>query len=110
MKHPRFRSTFMYFGGVFVILIYILTDPDTGVIQNLPFGASTLVLLSTLLKSIWYVTLLHASRRALLDYLDLASLFKKAEESPEGAGYGVIGVGLIMVALAICITAAVLSS
>lgn len=110
MKHPRFRHTYMFIGGVLVLILYVLTDPNANIIQDLPFGASTLVLISTLLKGVWYVAFLHMSRRALLDYLDLTTLFKKAEESPEGAGYAIIGVGTIMVACAIAIAAAVLSS
>src|ERR1700752_1698042 len=101
MKHPRFRHTYMLIGGILVVILYILTDPNTGFIEDLPFGASTIILISTLLKSIWYIGMLHMSRRALLDYLDLKTLIARAEESPEGSGYAIIGVGLIMIAISI---------
>lgn len=110
MLNMRFRNIYIFIGGFLVILLYLITDPDAGIIQNLPFGANTIVLLSTLLKSIWYVGLLHLSRRALLDYLDLSAMLEKAEQTSEGAGKALIAVGLFMIAISIVIFAAVMSN
>lgn len=110
MKHFRFRDVYLFIGGTLVIFLYLVTDPNANLIQNLPFGASTIVLLSTLLKSIWYVGFLHFSRLALLDYVNLSPLFRKAEQSPEGAGRALVAVALMMVSISIVILAAVISN
>ena len=102
----RFRDIFIVAGGLLTILLWLVTDPNAGIIQNLPFGASTIVTLAVLLRGIWFIALLHIGRRALLDYLDLKHLFVKAEESAEGAGLAIIGVGVIMLAIAVVIVAA----
>lgn len=106
----RFRNVYMFIGGALVLLLYLLTDPQNEIIQNIPLGASTVVLLGQLLKTIWFVAMLHASRRALIDYVDLQVLFRKAEQTSEGAAKAVIGVALIMIAVAIVMAAAVLSN
>lgn len=102
----RFRHTYMLFGTLFAILISTLSDPDSGFIQSLPFAASTVATIVILLKSILYVGLLHCSRKALLDYLDLEVFANKALETSEGAGKAMIAVALIMISIAIVIYAA----
>jgi hypothetical protein len=102
----RFRNVFITLGSVLTIILWLLTDPDSGIVQNMSIGAGTLATLVILTKSILYVAVLHLTRKALLDYLDLESLFKKAKETPEGSGYAIIGVSLIMISVAITIYAA----
>lgn len=110
LKSLRFRNVFIVGGGLLTILLWILTDPNSGIIQDLPFGASTIVMLATLLRATWFIAMLHIGRRALLDYIDLSQLFIKAEETSEGAGKAIIGIGLMMIAVAIVICAAVFST
>ena len=102
----RFRNVFLGIGSFLTLLVLLLSDPDGGFIQNLPFGAGTLSTLIILVVSILYVGLLHLSRRALLDYLELDQLFKKAMETSEGSGKAIIGVGLMMISIALVIIAA----
>lgn len=102
----RFRHTYMLFGSIFAIMLSALSDPDNGFIQGLPFAASTVATIVILLKSILYVGLLHASRKALTDYFDMEVFANKALESSEGAGKAMIAVALIMIAIAIVIFAA----
>lgn len=101
----RFRDIYLGIGSLLVVIILLLSDPDNGFIQHLPFGAGTLSILIILVVSILYVGLLHVSRKALLDYIDLAELFKKATQTPEGSGLAIIGIGLIMIAISIVILA-----
>lgn len=103
----RFRHVFMGIGSVLIILILVLTDPQNNVITDLPFGSGTLATLIILWTSVLYIALLHAGRRSLIDYVDLELYFRKALLTPEGAGAALIGVGLMMVAIAIVILAAV---
>ena len=101
-----FRHIYMLFGCFGVISILLLSDPDSGFIQNLPVGASTVSMLIILVTSILYVAMLHISRKGLIDYVDMKAFFKKALETSEGAGNALIAVGLIMISIAIVIFAA----
>ena len=103
----RFRNVYMGIGSLLVVLLWVLSDPNVGFVQGLPFGASTLATLILLLKTVLYVAVLHVSRRALMDYLDLESYFKKALESSTGSGLAVIGVGITYLAIAVTVYAAV---
>lgn len=103
----RFRHIFLTIGSVLTLLLLFLSDPDGGMVQNLPFGAGTLTVLIVLVSSILYIALLHMARKALMDYIDLEVFFKTAVRTPEGAGLAIIGVGLVMIAIAIVILAAV---
>ena len=102
----RFRNIYMGIGSVLTLLVLLLSDPDSGFITSLPYGSGTLTILIVLLTSIFYVALLHLSRRALMDYVDLSRFFAKAIQTPEGSGLAIIGVGLIMVSVALVILAA----
>ena len=102
----RFRTIYMGIGSLLTVLVLLLSDPDNHFISNLPVGGGTLTILIVLMSSILYVGLLHLSRRALMDYVDLSRFFTKALQSPEGSGLAIIGVGLIMVSISIVILAA----
>lgn len=102
----RFRYVFMALGSLIVMGAMLLTDPDSGFIQNLSFGASVVATLIILSKVTLYVAAHHFSRKAVLDYLRLDEFFTKAKESPTGAGLAIIGVGLMSMALAIVLYAA----
>lgn len=102
----RFRNVFLLVGGLLVLIILLLSDPDGGLINNLPFGASTLTLLISLVVSILYIGMLHAGRKALLDYINLEDIIKKAVQTSDGAGLVTIGIGLMMISIAIVVFAA----
>lgn len=104
--HLRFRHSFMSIGSILVIFLWMITDPDDNIITHLPFGASTIATLVILLKSILYISLLHLSRKALMDYLDLKTVMDKAMQTSEGAGRVFMGVAIVFVAIAITIYAA----
>lgn len=107
MGQMRFRHVYMGLGSFLTLLLWLLSDPDTGFIENLPFGASTVATIVILLKSVFYVALLHLSRRALLDYIDLNTYFQKALQTSEGAGRALMAVAIIMVSISIVMFAAV---
>jgi hypothetical protein len=103
----RFRNVFLGIGALLVILILMLTDPSTGAVRQLPFGAGALATLVTLFVAILYVGFLHISRKGLLDYIDVQVFFEKALETPQGAGLALIAVGLYTIAFSIVVFAAV---
>ena len=102
----RFRNVFLLIGSILTIAALLLSDPDSGLVKNLPFGSGTLATLIILVTSILYIGLLHIGRKGLLDYVDLRIFFKKAIETPEGAGLATIGIGLICISISIVILAA----
>jgi len=105
----RFRHMYMTVGSILVMFIWLLSDPDTGIIQNLPFGAGAIATLVILLKSILYVGMLHLSRKALLDYIDLAPYFQKAFQTSEGSGRALMAVAIMCVAIALVMIASVIA-
>jgi multisubunit Na+/H+ antiporter MnhB subunit len=102
----RFRYVFVGLGSLLTVLLLLMSDPDGGFVQNLPFGSSTLATIIILASSILYIGLLHFARKALFDYIDLEIFFKKALQTPEGSGYALIAVALAMVSISIVILAA----
>lgn len=102
----RFRDIYLGVGSVLVLAVVFMSDPSVGLISQLPFGSSTLGLIINIIISLFYIGLLHYSRKALIDYIDMEVFFKKALESSQGAGMALIGMGLIMVSIALVIVAA----
>lgn len=97
----RFRYVYMGLIGVLVLLLLLLTDPDSGLIDNLPFGATTLAYIIFCFKSVLGIIFLHVSRKGLMDYIDLKLFYDKAISSSEGAGLATIGVGLVFLSIAL---------
>ena len=102
----RFRNVFLGIGSVLVVAVLLLSDPDSGLISNLPFGAGVLSTLIILVTSILYISVLHLGRKALVDYIDLEEYFRKAKMTPEGSGYALIAVSIFSLAIAVVILAA----
>lgn len=101
MQKLRFRHVYMGIGSVLVILLWLLSDPDSGYISQLPFGAGTLATFIILTKVVVYMAFFQLSGNSLFDYLDIEEHFNKAKETPEGAGRALIAVGLGLVAVAL---------
>lgn len=93
----------MLYGSLLVLMLWILTDPDTGIIQQLPFGATAAANLLILSRVIMYVAVLHISRKAMFDYFDMETALNKAMTTADGAGKALIGFGLFNLAIAIVI-------
>ena len=102
----RFRHVFIYLGGLLTIMSWVLTDPEIGVVQALPIGASTVATLLILLKSTLYVGMLHLSRKALFDYINLGEYFDIAKREPVAAGLALCSISIASVAIAIVMYAA----
>ncbi len=103
----RFRHVFLGIGSLLTVFLLLISDPDSGFVQALPFGAGTLSTLIILVTSLLFIGLLHLARKGLLDYVQFDRFFQKAIQTPEGAGLAIIGIGLIMISISIVISAAV---
>ena len=101
----RFRHIYTIVGSLVVLLLWLFTDPDLGIIQNLSYGASTVATLVILTKALLYVTLLHYSRKALFDYLDLEEFFTKAKENSQSSAIALIAVSIFTLAISVAIYA-----
>lgn len=102
----RFRNVYMLGGSILVLLITLITDPDSEIIQNLGFGSGAIASIVILVKSILYVAMLHFSRRALFDYFDFEECIKQGMRTSDGAGRIAIAISIAMLAIAIVIFAA----
>ena len=109
-KGVRFRYLYMGFFSILAMLLLFVTDPDSKLVTALPIAAGFVATVVLLVSAVLYVTLLHLSRRAMFDYVDLSVFFTKAMETSTGAGLALIGVGLSSVAISLVILASVLGT
>jgi hypothetical protein len=103
----RFRYVYIGIGTLLALLLLLISDPQSGLIENLPFGASTVANIVLLFRVIIYAALLHVTRKGLFDYIDLERVFNQAIRTSEGAGKVFIGMAIFCVGIAILINAAV---
>jgi hypothetical protein len=103
----RYRHTFLGIGSFLVAVLWLLSDPDLGLITKLGFGASTLATFIITTKAVIYIGLLHLGRKALVDYIDLEVYFNKALQSSEGSGYAIMAISVMMLSISVLIFAAV---
>ena len=107
LKDIRFRDKFILVGFIITLLAFIVSDPDLGIITELPAGALLISITLVLAKCFPFILMLHLSRKALLDYISFDDLYYKAKQEPCGAGLMAIAVGLVFVSIAVVIHAAV---
>ncbi len=89
----RHRALFLFGGAIIAALLSFESDPDGGL--------STLLGGLAVLQGVWAVGASHWARKALMDYpeADMRSLFRKAGQSPTGAGLALIALAVMFVGL-----------
>lgn len=99
----RFQFVFVLTALVFGALL--LVDPDSQIIENLGWGATTIATVLLVLKSVLGLVLLHATRKALFDYIDMGDIYEKCMKDPNSIGAALfsITVGLFVIAFALII-------
>lgn len=99
----RFQFVFVLTAVVFVALL--LVDPDSQIIENLGWGATTIATILLVLKSVLGLVLLHATRKALFDYIDMGDVYEKCMKDKNSIGVGLfaVSVGLFAIAFALII-------
>ena len=105
-KFTRKRNIFAIVGSLVMIFLWLITDPDAGIITSMPVGAKILDIFTVLSKGIIYVLLLHFCRKYILDYVNFRMQMEKACETPEGAGSAAIATAIYTLAFSIVIFAA----
>lgn len=104
-KMLNVKTIFLGGGSFLVILAMYLTDPDKGLIRNLPFGSSTTTFLIYLCTAIIGVGLLYLCERALFYYVNYYEVYTKALKTENGPGLIMLAISLQMVAVAIIFNA-----
>ena len=89
-----------------VMLAIYGTDPDTGLIKNLPIGTNLSNTLLILIPVFLYYAVLYLGRKILFDFINLGELYIKAKEDPVASALIFIGVAITSLALAVVILAA----
>lgn len=87
----RHRNLILVGGSLLVVLYLYFTDPNG--------GSLTLPLLAKLVTPIIAVWFAHLARKALFDYIDLGTLYRKARETATGAGLAFLGICIVIFGL-----------
>ena len=106
----RKRNYFALIGSLIMVSLWLITDPDAGIITDMPFGAKVLDIFTVLSKGIIYVLLLHYCRKFILDRLDFQGHIERANDTPQGAGLAAIAIAIYTLAFSIVIYAATAAS
>lgn len=97
----RYRDYFMAGGSLIVLIALFVTDPDSNLLQQIPFGGSTIAGLLIFSKALIALAFAHYGRKVLFDYPegDFQRAAAKALESPTGAGLLTVAFAIIFFAL-----------
>ncbi len=107
-KTPRrARDTYTFHMTWLVVLLLFLVDPDSGLIQNLPFGASAVATIVMALRPIIVITLIHYTRKWIFDYVDLGDIYERVMASENYVAMAVFALAMAIFTLGFCIVFAV---
>lgn len=97
----RYRDKFMLGGVLIVLLSLFVTDPDSNILQALPFGGSTIAGLLIFSKALLALAFAHYGRKVLFDYPegDFQTTAKKALEGNTGAGLLAVAFAIVFFGL-----------
>ena len=87
----RFRNMFMVLGSLIVLAYLFVTDPND--------GFSPIIFVGTLATPVIAVFFSHLARKALFDYIDMGTLYRKARETATGAGLTFLGICIVIFGL-----------
>lgn len=90
-----------------VICILFLVDPDSGLIQNLPFGAQALGNLISALRPVIVITMIHYTRKWIFDYVDISEIYGKVLASENYVAMAIFALAMGIFTLAFSIVFAV---
>lgn len=101
----RPRNLYTIYASILVLILMFLGDPQNRFIQNLPYGAGFLATVITQVKAVIAIALLHFTRKAMFDYIDLGDLYDIVIESnnPVAAAIWLLGTAVFVLAFALLI-------
>lgn len=94
----KFRYISLTIGTLLVLFLLWATTPGAEIIQ-VKYGADTIRRLTALAAAYLGVLFLYLGTKSLTDMVKLEEVYRKAMESPTGAGLAFIAVALIFIAV-----------
>lgn len=104
-RGPRPRSTYIWIVGLIVIALSLLTDPDSGFISQLPWGAGTVATVIVLSRGVLYCMLLHYTRKSLFDYVKMEEIWDRTKDTPIAAALFGVAISVYVMGFALAIYA-----
>lgn len=103
----RRRNVQLILWTVISLVLWLTTDPDLGLYQDLPFGGSVVALITTLVTALPFLLIFHIARKVLFDYAsaDYNKILLRALRTPIGSGLAAISLSIMMLAIGIIIAA-----
>ena len=95
----RYRHVYMGVLTTLTLVLLFLTNPDTGLLTSLPFGAGFITTITMLLKATLYIALMHVSYKGLFDWIDREDLTNKVLEGGPAALPSAIALLALVLAL-----------
>ena len=108
----RKRNIHNVYLTVLILAALFAIDPENDYVRGLlPWGATTVVQIINTLKVVVGVAMLHYSRKALFDYIDMGDLYEAVMKAPEeirgiAAAVFACAVGLFAIAISTIISKA----
>ncbi len=107
VKVKRGRNRYTFTLTWLVVVLLFMMDPDSGLIQNLPFGAGALATLVVSLRPIIVVTLIHYTRKWIFDYVDINDIYQSVMASDNQVAKALFAVAMGLFTLGFSIVFAV---
>ena len=87
----RPRNLYLIWGSIVFIIYFYWSDPNN--------GNSILPFIGALASPVLAVLFAHLGRKALFDYIDMGTVYKKAKETATGSGLVFVGICLVIYGL-----------
>lgn len=103
----RLRTSLFIIAFFIVPILFILTNPDTGIIKDLPVAAEILTYIVYISRAFIGVVLLMVVRKLIHDYpsADVDTLLKEAITGSTSAAIAIVGMAVFSLSYAVVIFA-----
>ena len=96
----------MMTGLMIMVVSWILTDPDLGLINDLPFGSNLVTVFTYASRAMILIALLHYCRKAVSDYFDMETAWRSVKDNPMAVAIYTLAIAVMTTAFATVIAAA----
>ena len=105
----RYRNLYVVWGLISVALFWLVADPDSGLVQKLPFGGNLVMVLMLTLKGVFGAVILYVTRKAMMDYpeADFQILGSQAKKEPLAAAVYAVAISIMTLAFAVMMFAVI---
>lgn len=103
----RPRAVYVFYVTLLALALLFISDPDNQIIQNMPFGAGFTATIILQMKAAISITLLHYTRKAMFDYIDLEDIYNLVFEQKDAVGAALFAVAVAIFVLSFAVLIAV---